>query len=57
MPIFAVCGSLRAMSTMNISMLGWATAHGADIFPPEAKTPGTERDSHGEVMPAGQPAA
>ena len=29
--------------------LGWQTAHGPDISPPDAKTPGTERDSYRQV--------
>src|SRR5574340_323108 len=29
--------------------LGWSVAHGTDISPPDAKTPGTERDSYREV--------
>ncbi|MHB1352242.1 MAG: type I restriction endonuclease subunit R [Thiobacillus sp.] len=29
--------------------LGWSVAHGPDISPPDAKTPGTERDSYREV--------
>ncbi len=29
--------------------LGWATAHGPDISPPDAKTPGTERASYRDV--------
>ena len=28
--------------------LGWATAHGPDISPPDAKTPGTERANYRE---------
>ena len=34
--------------------LGWATARGPDISPPDAKTPGTERASYREVMLAGR---
>ncbi|WP_374587474.1 type I restriction endonuclease subunit R [Ideonella dechloratans] len=30
--------------------LGWEVAHGPDISPPDAKTPGTERDSYREVL-------
>jgi type I restriction enzyme R subunit len=30
--------------------LGWSTAHGPDISPPDAKTPGTERDSYRDVI-------
>jgi len=30
--------------------LGWSTAHGPDISPPDAKTPGTERASYREVV-------
>ena len=29
--------------------LGWSTAHGPDISPPDAKTPGTERDAYRQV--------
>lgn len=29
--------------------LGWSVAHGPDISPPDAETPGTERDSYREV--------
>ncbi|WP_324781125.1 type I restriction endonuclease subunit R [Thiobacillus sedimenti] len=29
--------------------LGWSVAHGPDISPPDAKTPGTERDSYRDV--------
>ncbi|WP_193759742.1 type I restriction endonuclease subunit R [Burkholderia cenocepacia] len=29
-----------------LSMLGWSVANGPDISPPDAKTPGTERDSY-----------
>lgn len=29
--------------------LGWATAHGPDISPPDARTPGTDRSSYREV--------
>ncbi|MFT3802814.1 MAG: type I restriction endonuclease subunit R [Burkholderiaceae bacterium] len=34
--------------------LGWVTAHGPDISPPDAKTPGTERASYREVMLVGR---
>lgn len=34
--------------------LGWATAHGPDISPPDARTPGLERDSYREVVLAGR---
>ncbi|MCW7536277.1 type I restriction endonuclease subunit R [Aquabacterium sp. A7-Y] len=34
--------------------LGWATAHGPDISPPDARTPGTERASYREVVLAGR---
>ncbi|MGY8682063.1 type I restriction endonuclease subunit R [Bradyrhizobium sp. UFLA05-153] len=30
--------------------LGWSTAHGPSISPPDAKTPGTERDSYRDVI-------
>ena len=33
-----------------LSALGWEVAHGPDISPPDAKTPGTERDSYREVL-------
>ena len=29
--------------------LGWSVAHGPDISPPDAKTPGTERDTYRQV--------
>ncbi len=29
--------------------LGWSTAHGPDVSPPDAKTPGTERVSYRDV--------
>ncbi|WP_296645680.1 type I restriction endonuclease subunit R [Thiobacillus sp. 63-78] len=32
-----------------LASLGWSVAHGPDISPPDAKTPGTERDSYREV--------
>ncbi|HEX7935795.1 MAG TPA: type I restriction endonuclease subunit R [Paraburkholderia sp.] len=32
-----------------LACLGWQTAHGPDISPPDAKTPGTERDSYRDV--------
>ncbi|MHB1352239.1 MAG: hypothetical protein ACYC5S_07135 [Thiobacillus sp.] len=28
--------------------LGWSVAHGPDIFPPDARNPGTTRDSYRE---------
>lgn len=34
--------------------VGWSTAHGPDISPPDAKTPGTERTSYREVVLAGR---
>ncbi len=34
--------------------LGWSTAHGPDISPPDARTPGTERASYREVVLAGR---
>jgi len=34
--------------------LGWATAHGPDISPPDARTPGLERDSYREVVLVGR---
>ena len=33
-----------------LATLGWEVAHGPDISPPDAKTPGTERDSYREVL-------
>ena len=30
--------------------LGWSVAHGPDISPPDAKTPGTERDTYRDVV-------
>ncbi|BAP87348.1 type I site-specific deoxyribonuclease HsdR [Burkholderiales bacterium GJ-E10] len=30
--------------------LGWSTAHGPDISPPDPQTPGTERDTYREVV-------
>ena len=33
-----------------LAALGWEVAHGPDISPPDAKTPGTERDSYREVL-------
>lgn len=30
--------------------LGWQTAHGPDISPPDGKTPGTERDTYRDVV-------
>ncbi|KWH57161.1 type I restriction endonuclease subunit R [Burkholderia cepacia] len=32
-----------------LSALGWRIAHGPDISPPDAKTPGTERDTYRDV--------
>ncbi|KVC93727.1 DEAD/DEAH box helicase [Burkholderia ubonensis] len=32
-----------------LSALGWQTTHGPDISPPDAKTPGTERDTYRDV--------
>lgn len=32
-----------------LATLGWQTAHGPDISPPDAKTPGTERDTYRDV--------
>ncbi|WP_241332209.1 type I restriction endonuclease subunit R [Burkholderia cenocepacia] len=32
-----------------LAALGWQTAHGADISPPDAKTQGTERDTYRDV--------
>nr|WP_281381726.1 type I restriction endonuclease subunit R [Quisquiliibacterium transsilvanicum] len=32
-----------------LASLGWATAHGPDISPPDARTPGTERDTYRDV--------
>lgn len=32
-----------------LAALGWQTAHGPDISPPDAKTPGTERDTYRDV--------
>jgi type I restriction enzyme, R subunit len=32
-----------------LSALGWEVGHGPDVSPPDAKTPGTERDSYREV--------
>ncbi|MFX1680885.1 type I restriction endonuclease subunit R [Mitsuaria sp. CC2] len=34
--------------------LGWATAHGPDISPPDARTPGLERASYREAVLAGR---
>lgn len=34
--------------------LGWATAHGPDISPPDARMPGLERGSYREVVLAGR---
>lgn len=33
-----------------LAALGWQTAHGPDISPPDAKTLGTERDSYRDVI-------
>jgi len=33
-----------------LASLGWSTAHGPDISPPDAKTPGTERASYRDVV-------
>ena len=32
-----------------LASLGWEVGHGPDISPPDAKTPGTERDSYREA--------
>ena len=32
-----------------LAALGWEIGHGPDMSPPDAKTPGTERDSYREV--------
>jgi len=32
-----------------LAALGWKIGHGPDVSPPDAKTPGTERDSYREV--------
>lgn len=37
-----------------LAALGWHTAHGPDISPPDTKTPGTERVSYREVVLAGR---
>lgn len=34
--------------------LGWSTAHGPDISPLDAKTPGTERASYRDVVLVGR---
>jgi type I restriction enzyme R subunit len=34
--------------------LGWSTAHGPDISPPDARTPGAERASYRDVVLAGR---
>ncbi|MFG6458396.1 type I restriction endonuclease subunit R [Roseateles sp. BYS96W] len=34
--------------------LGWATAHGPDISPPDARTPGSDRASYREVLLPGR---
>lgn len=33
-----------------LAALGWQIAHGPDISPPDAKTPGTERDTYRDVV-------
>jgi type I restriction enzyme R subunit len=33
-----------------LAALGWQTAHGPDISPPDAKIPGTERDTYRDVV-------
>ncbi|CAJ3981567.1 HsdR family type I site-specific deoxyribonuclease [Burkholderia pseudomallei] len=33
-----------------LAALGWQTAHGPDISPPDAKTPGTERGTYRDVV-------
>ncbi|MFD0879506.1 type I restriction endonuclease subunit R [Variovorax dokdonensis] len=33
-----------------LTELGWEVAHGPDISPPDAKTPGTERDTYRDVV-------
>jgi type I restriction enzyme R subunit len=38
----------------GLAGLGWSTAHGPDISPPDAKTPGTERGSYREVALTGR---
>jgi type I restriction enzyme R subunit len=37
-----------------LSALGWNIAHGPDISPPDARTPGTERDTYRQVILAGR---
>jgi type I restriction enzyme, R subunit len=37
-----------------LASLGWATVHGSDISPPDARTSGLERDSYREVVLAGR---
>jgi type I restriction enzyme, R subunit len=37
-----------------LALLGWGTAHGPDISPPDNKSPGTERTSYREVVLAGR---
>lgn len=37
-----------------LAALGWQTAHGPDISPPDATTPGTERATYREVVLAGR---
>ena len=38
-----------------LSTLGWQTAHGPDISPPDARTPGTERHTYRQVCAASTP--
>ncbi len=33
-----------------LTSLGWSVAHGPDISPPDAKTPGSERDTYRDVV-------
>ncbi|OJZ17385.1 MAG: DEAD/DEAH box helicase, partial [Thiobacillus sp. 65-29] len=33
-----------------LASLGWSVAHGPDISPPDAKTPGSERDTYRDVV-------
>lgn len=33
-----------------LAALGWEAGHGPDVSPPDAKTPGTERDTYREVV-------
>lgn len=37
-----------------LAEMGWSTAHGPDISPPDVKTPGTERASYRSVVLAGR---